>query len=286
MTSLDPPTVNSSTCNYSLVDVFSPERYRGNPLAVVHGGEWLDTRALQSIANWMNLSETIFILPPTRPEAEYRVRIFTPYTELPFAGHPTLGASLAWLRAGGRPRSAGFVVQQCDVGLITVRVADGRHSFLAPALRVVSPLALSLKRRLLKELGLRDEQVREFVHLDNGPAFDCIVLRDAESVLNVKPALTELHDLSVALLGFYPNGSECLYEVRAFPKGGFEDTVTGALHASIAAWLAGRSEAPADYVASQGGALGRLGRVHVQRDERGTWIGGAVNAIAEGTIRI
>src|SRR5262245_18972273 len=116
------------------IDVFTTTPYTGNPVAVVLDGGGLTIEQMQRFANWTNLSETTFVLPPSEPEADYRVRIFTPALELPFAVHPTLGTCHAWLEAGGTPKRDGLVVQQCAAGLIPIRRATDGLAFAAPPL--------------------------------------------------------------------------------------------------------------------------------------------------------
>src|SRR5512146_1220638 len=150
------------------VNVFSADPLAGNPLAVVHGAQGLSEARMAALARWTNLSETTFLLPPTDPGADYRVRIFTPGGELPFAGHPTLGSCHAWLEAGGVPRSGEFIVQQCQVGLVRLRRDGSRLAFAAPPVRRSEPEPAVLAR-LLPVLGLRASQVVAAQLLDNGP---------------------------------------------------------------------------------------------------------------------
>lgn len=270
---------------YAQVDVFTDVALNGNPLAVVLDGTDLDTQQMAEFARWTNLTETTFLLPATTPEADYRVRIFTPASELPFAGHPTLGSCHAWLKSGGRPRSADVVVQESARGLVRIRL-DKRPAFMAPTPKIesVDPV---LQERVCLALGLDPRVVRDCAWLDIGPRQLTLLLEDASSVLGLVPDFTALRSLAnVGVIGPYPPGAACEFEVRFFAPsiGVNEDAVTGSLNASVAHWLIGTGRAPAAYVAAQGAALGRAGRVHVLRDERGTWIGGDVVSCIEGHV--
>jgi predicted PhzF superfamily epimerase YddE/YHI9 len=251
------------------VNVFSTEEYLGNPLAVVHDAEGLSDDDMVRFARWTNLSETTFLLSPTHPGADYRVRIFTPGAELPFAGHPTLGSAHAWLEAGGVPRTGDDIVQECPAGLVRVRRGE-RLAFAAPP--------------VVREGPVTDEVV-DARWIDNGPGWVGVLLRDAEAVLAVRPDWNSFGDLEVGVVGPYPSGSECQVEVRAFCPGlgVVEDPVTGSLNASIGQWLAG-GRLPAAYVASQGTVLGRRGRVHVERAGDTVWVGGHVATAIKGTV--
>jgi PhzF family phenazine biosynthesis protein len=248
---------------------------------VVLDGAGLSTEEMQRFAHWMNLSETTFVLPPSEAGADYQVRIFTPVAELPFAGHPTLGTCHAWLEAGGTPRKAGTVVQQCRAGLVTLRQTDDGLAFAAPPVLRDGPVEEELLGRIAAVLGIGRGDIIDASWADNGPGWVAVLLESAEAVLAVKPGATEL---DLGLVGPYPPGSPQAFEVRAFfPKDGVttEDPVTGSLNAAVAPWLlrTGRAEAP--YVVSQGTALGRAGRVHVSRDADGAiWVaGGTVTCI-------
>jgi PhzF family phenazine biosynthesis protein len=265
----------------SQVDVFTTVPYRGNPVAVVLDGAGLSTGEMQRFAHWMNLSETTFVLPPSDPGADYQVRIFTPVAELPFAGHPTLGTCHAWLEAGGTPRRAEAVVQQCGAGLVTLRQTGDGLAFAAPPVLRDGPVAEELLDRIAAVLGIGRAGIVDASWADNGPGWVAVLLASAEAVLAVKPVPS---DLDLGLVGPYPPGSPEAFEVRAFfPKDGAttEDPVTGSLNASLAPWLLGTGRARAPYVVSQGTALGREGRVHVSKDADGTiWVaGGTVTCI-------
>jgi PhzF family phenazine biosynthesis protein len=263
------------------VDVFTAEPYRGNPVAVVLDGTGLSTEGMQRFAHWMNLSETTFVLPPSETSADYQVRIFTPVAELPFAGHPTLGTCHAWLEAGGVPRQAGTVVQQCRAGLVTLRQTGDGLAFAAPPVLRDGPVEEELLTRIASVLGIGRADIVDASWADNGPGWVAVMLASAEAVLAVKPGFV---DLDLGLVGPYPPGSPQAFEVRAFfPKDGAttEDPVTGSLNASLAPWLLRTGRVQAPYVVSQGTALGRAGRVHVSRGADGTiWVaGGTVTCI-------
>jgi PhzF family phenazine biosynthesis protein len=271
--------------SFRQVDVFSAAPYLGNALAVVLDSTGLTDREMQRFARWMNLSETTFVLPPSSASADYRVRIFTPSVELPFAGHPTLGTCHAWLSAGGTPQRPEVIVQECAAGLIPVRrTADGL-AFAAPPLLRSGPVDESLAEHIAALLGIRRAEIVDLEWADNGPGWVAVLLASADAVLAVRPGVV---DLDVGLAGPYPAGSPEAFEVRAFfPKDGAtaEDPVTGSLNASLAQWLLSTGRASAPYVVSQGTVLGRAGRVHISRDPDGTiWIGGAATICVAGHV--
>ncbi len=270
------------------LDVFTAVPLEGNPLAVVHDAQGLDDERMAAFARWTNLSETTFLLPPTDPAADYRVRIFTPGGELPFAGHPTLGSCHAWLAAGGVPRAAGMVVQECGVGLVRIRRSGSRLAFAAPPLRRSGPLDEALVQRIAAGLGVAREDVLQHQWVDNGPGWCAVMLRSAAQVLALRPDFAQLAELNLGVLGAQPPGHEARWEVRAFVPGlGVpEDPVTGSLNAGLAQWLIAAGLAPRSYVAAQGAALGRDGRVFVAQDGDAVWIGGDVARCIEGTVEL
>ena len=267
------------------VDVFTSTPYRGNPLAVVLGADGLTTEQMQRFANWTNLSETTFLLVPDDDGADYQVRIFTPSRELPFAGHPTLGTCHAWLEAGGRPRRAGVVVQQCEAGLITIRQDDGGLAFAAPPLLRSGPVDEPLAQHIADILGIGREEIVDLQWADNGPGWIAVLLASADAVLAVRPGVTDL-DLGVA--GPHPPGGPAAFEVRAFTAsdgGTAEDPVTGSLNASLAQWLLATGRARAPYLARQGTVLGRNGQVRITSDPDGAiWVGGSTVTCISGTV--
>ena len=271
---------------FSQVDVFTDQPLLGNALAVVHGADGLDGARMQVFASWTNLSETTFLLAPTEPQADYRVRIFTPGGELPFAGHPTLGSCHAWLEHGGVPRAAGEVVQQCGVGLVRIRREAGRAAFAAPALRMAE-IDATLLERIVAALGVRREAIRATQSLDNGPTWVGLLLDHADTVLALEPDHAALRTLAkVGVIGAQANGAGSDFEVRAFAAavGIAEDPVTGSLNASLAQWLIGAGLAPDRYVAAQGMRLGRRGRVHVASEEGTVWVGGSSVTCIRGEV--
>ncbi|MDH0865723.1 PhzF family phenazine biosynthesis protein [Mitsuaria sp. GD03876] len=270
------------------VDVFTAEALKGNPLAVVVDGAGLDEATMAAFAQWTNLSETTFLLPPTDPAADYRVRIFTPGGELPFAGHPTLGSAHAWLAAGGDPKQPGEVVQECAIGLVRIRRDGGRLAFAAPPLRREGPVEPALRAQALKALRIAEPDLLDLVWVDNGPQWMAARLSSAEAVLRLQPDFVAMAGLKLGVVGAYPAGSPQQFEVRAFVPdiGVTEDPVTGSLNAGLALWLQGAGLAPDRYVAAQGAALGRAGRVHVAREGGHCWIGGDVTPLIHGQVRL
>jgi len=269
---------------FSQVDVFGSGPFSGNPVAVVLDAEGLSREEMQRFARWTNLSETTFVLPPSSPEADYRVRIFTPVLELPFAGHPTLGTCHAWLEAGGGARDPEEIVQECDAGLVRIRRDDARLAFAAPPLLRSGPASEEGAAKIATALDLDPAEMLAVEWVDNGPGWVAVLLESAERVLELKPRQI---DFDLGVVGFHPPGSEAAIELRAFfPINGVaaEDPVTGSLNASVAQWLLGSGRLAAPYIATQGSAIGRAGRVHVDRDEDGTiWVGGRCETVVTGT---
>jgi PhzF family phenazine biosynthesis protein len=275
---------------FQQVDVFSPRPLHGNPVAVVLDGSGLTTDEMLAFTRWTNLSEATFLLPPASPHADYGVRIFTAAGELPFAGHPTLGSCHAWLAVGGQPRDGAVVVQECGAGLVRIRRVDGRLAFEAPPLRRSGPVSADDLERIAEVIRL---PVGEFVAsqwVDNGPGWVGVLLRSAEAVLAVDPALPpgwSAGTLNIGLAGAYAPDAECAFEVRAIfndDRGRLiEDPVTGSLNASLGEWLIGSGLADAPYVASQGTVIGREGRVHVSTDAQGAvWVAGDTHTVVDG----
>jgi PhzF family phenazine biosynthesis protein len=267
------------------LDVFSAVPLKGNPLAVVHAAAGLDDDTMARFARWTNLSETTFLLPPTEAGADYRVRIFTPFGELPFAGHPTLGSCWAWLAGGGQPQHADTVVQQCAVGLVRIRRQGVRLAFAAPPTRRSGPLEPERLALACRALGLAESDVLHHQWVDNGPGWGALMLRSAQAVRAVQVDWAALGGIKLGLVGAQPAGRDTAFEVRALFNG-IEDPVTGSLNASLAQWLIGAGLAPASYVASQGHALGRDGRVFVQTEGADIWVGGDVVACIDGEVTL
>jgi PhzF family phenazine biosynthesis protein len=273
--------------SFRQIDVFTTEPYRGNPVAVVHDAEGISDDQMQRFAHWTNLSETTFVLSPTAAGADYRVRIFTPVAELPFAGHPTLGTCHAWLEGGGAPRSDAETVQECAAGLVPIRRTPAGLAFAAPPLIRSGPVDEDELAHVAATLGLERDAIVAAEWADNGPGWVALLLESADAVLDVRPGLVD-HD--VGLVGPHPPGGDAAFEVRAFfPKDGTttEDPVTGSLNASVAQWLLRAGRATAPYVAAQGTALGRAGRVHISADEGGAvWVAGGTVTCVSGTVEI
>lgn len=282
------------------VDVFTSTPFRGNPLAVVLDGAGVPDEAMQRFAAWTNLSETTFLLPPENDAADYRVRIFTPGGELPFAGHPTLGTCHAWLEAGGRPRDRHFIVQECQVGLVKLRrdspkptdEVTPRLAFAAPTLKRSAPSPAVLAQ-VAAALGLKASQVIAAQTLDNGPVWLSLLLDSPHTVLGLSPDHMQLKNLGhkVGVAAAYQGAAAGApqLEVRGFamPVGIAEDPVTGSLNASLAQWLIEDGHMPERYVAAQGACLSRAGRVHIERDASGqVWVGGQSVTCIEGSVTL
>jgi PhzF family phenazine biosynthesis protein len=269
------------------VDVFAEDPFVGNPVAVVHGADGLTDEEMRLFARWTNLSETTFLLPPSDERADYRVRIFTPVQELPFAGHPTLGSAHAWLEAGGPPARRDVIVQECAVGLVWLRRTTQGLAFKAPPTMRSGPVDEPTLQAVAAALGIARADIIDAQWADNGPGWVAVELASVEAVLAVKPGAT---DLKIGVFGRHPAGSPEAIEVRAFfpaAAGTVEDPVTGSLNASLAQWLLASGKAAAPYTASQGTVLGRRGRVHVSADAEGAvWIGGGTHTLISGSVLI
>jgi PhzF family phenazine biosynthesis protein len=268
------------------VDVFTAERYRGNPLAVVLDGRGLTTDEMQRFATWTNLSETAFVVPVTDSSADYRVRIFSTEAEMVFAGHPTLGTCAAWLASGGVARDPRQIIQECGVGLVAVRVdTNGRLAFLAPPLLRSGPLDVDLVDQVLADLRVDSAEVIDSAWVDNGSGWIGVRLADADRVLAVRPATVSA---KIGIIGAYPPDAPTAFEVRAFaPRGGrtLEDPVTGSLNAGLAQWAIGSGFVTPPYTVSQGTICGRAGRLHIDTDDEGRiWVGGDVVTCAAGHV--
>ena len=269
------------------VDVFTAVPYLGNPLAVVLDGSGLSTAEMQRFAQWTNLSETTFVLPPTSPDADYRVRIFHPEAEIPFAGHPTLGTCHAWLEAGGVSRDPEVVVQECGSGLIRVRRMEGALAFEEPPLIRSGPVDDATAASVAEQLGVARDAIVDSQWVDNGPGWVGVLLGTATEVLALRPRKVTQ---DIGVIGPHGSGSDVAFEVRAFyPQGGsiVEDPVTGSLNASFAGWLIRTGRASAPWVAAQGTALGRAGRITVTQDDSGRiWVGGQSVTCIRGEVEI
>jgi len=267
---------------FSQVDVFSQQPLLGNPVAVVHDADDVTDEQMAAFARWTNLSETTFLLRPTRPGADYRLRIWTPGGELPFAGHPTLGSAHAWLEAGGAPAAADLV-QECGAGLVRIR-RGARLAFAAPPLTRSGPVDADDVAGICRALRISESAIVESTWIDNGPGWVGVLLEDADAVLAIEPDWAAFGDLKIGVVGPYADGPVAV-ELRAFCPGyGMpEDPVTGSLNAGVGQWLAG-GRLPTSYVASQGTALQRAGRVHVETVDGQVWVGGDTRTTVTGSV--
>lgn len=278
---------------FKQVDVFTAKPYFGNPLGVVLDAGDLSTEDMQRFTDWTNLSECTFLLPPSDEGqaggADYRVRIFCPGRELPFAGHPTLGSCHAWLEAGGQPR-AHHVVQECGVGLVRIRRDGARLAFAAPPLRRSGPLDEADVDLIARGLGIARSEVLAHAWCENGPPWRAVMLGSADQVLAVRIDAALLGEMEVGLVAPQASGKDTAFEVRAFfrsHQGVVEDPVTGSLNAALAQWLIGAGLAPDRYVAAQGTAMGRAGRVHIEREGSETiWVGGGSVTCIHGQVTL
>ncbi|MGO1909066.1 MAG: PhzF family phenazine biosynthesis protein [Brevibacterium linens] len=292
---------------FAQVDVFSAVPFQGNPVAVIVDADGLDESQMARIANWTNLSETTFVLPPDDPTADYRLRIFTPHRELPFAGHPTLGSAAAWLDAGGAPKHEDRIVQECGAGLVDIRRTPRRGgptdpsadslttataepsetlAFAAPDRLRSGPLDDAYVDQIAVALGVDRSEILGHQWADNGPGWAAVRLAGAEQVLALTPDFSAIPDAKLGVLGAHPEGSEHEYEIRAFVPGVgvAEDPVTGSLNASVAQWLIGENLAPNSYTATQGTALGRSGVVSIRAEDDEIWVGGDTSVCIRGTV--
>ena len=277
------------------IDVFSHHPGFGNPVAVVLDAQGLSDADMRRFAAWTNLSETTFLMPPTAAGhaagADYRLRIFSPRGELPFAGHPTLGTCRAWLQQGHTPRVPGLVVQESAQGLVQIEHQGDTLAFAAPPLQRSKP-SPALVPLVASALGLRPHQIQAAQLLDNGPVWLGLLLDSADTVLGLTPDHARLKDLGqdVGVIHIAPDAGDNPARpgavVRAFaaPMGNPEDPVTGSLNASLAQWLIAEGLAPTRYLVAQGECLGRAGRVYIHQDEQGqVWVGGHTVTCIEGT---
>lgn len=272
-----------------LVDVFASGPLSGNPLAVVRGGEGLDSAQMLALTRWLGFSETTFLMPPEDLGADYKVRIFYPAGELPFAGHPTLGSAFAWLAAGGVPARAGVVVQECGVGLVEVRAEGESLAFRAPPLIRTGPLSEAELAEALRVSGADPARVVEAVHVANGPNWVLLRMDSAEAVLAAQPAAKASPGTDVGLAGpIAPSGGgPADWELRAFFAKGTgqmaEDPVTGSFNAGVAQHLFASGLASGSYTAAQGRVTGADGLVECRQEADGSvWIGGKVRMVSSG----
>lgn len=272
-------------------DVFSSQPTKGNGLAVVVEADGLSDVQMQGFAAWTNLAETTFLLPPTQAEADYRVRIFTPSREMPFAGHPTLGSCAAWLRCGGIPKNASSVIQECKIGLVEIDQSGPTPAFVAPTTRI-APMPDAVRETLVKAMNIDPRSVRNAALLENGPSWQVLELRSAEDVLAIDSSLVQWPEhRGVSVFGAHPHASDCDFEVRNLsPSSGMsEDPITGSLNAAIAKWMQQQGRLIHDLIMAQGTAIGRTGRVSIRaRDNarRDVLIGGQTQIVIDGTVTL
>ncbi|MCF4998640.1 PhzF family phenazine biosynthesis isomerase [Pseudomonas syringae] len=276
--------------DFKQVDVFSHVALKGNPLAVVFGADSLSDERMAAFAAWTNLSETTFILEPQDPRADYRVRIFTTVSELPFAGHPTLGTCHAWLEAGGVPKGED-IIQECGVGLVRVRRQGTELAFLAPPLLRTGPVEPDVLARVQRGLGLEDGAIVRAQWVDNGAGWLAVMLADRQQVLTLEPDHSQMLGLAVGVIApwnLQRDGDDAHFEVRAFISGDGmpEDPATGSLNAGIAQWLLAEGLAPAKYLVSQGLTMGRAGRIQIEQMGEDIWVGGSVVTCISGTLTL
>jgi PhzF family phenazine biosynthesis protein len=271
------------------VDVFGERSGTGNPVAVVMDAEGLDDETLRRFAVWSNLSECTFVLAPTQRGADYRVRIFSLSTELPFAGHPTLGTTRAWLDTGGTPATAGVVVQECGVGLVPVRIDGDLLAFAAPPRIRAGSVDPEMLSAVIDILGVDRDKVIDAEWLDNGPGWVGLLLDDARTVLELRPDSSAYPGRwDIGVIGPHDRQADIRYELRAFFTDGSEplreDPVTGSLNAAAAQWLLASGRTSTPYLAAQGTAMGRCGRVHISSEGDGVWVAGRADVVVRGSI--
>lgn len=272
-------------------DVFTDTPTRGNALAVVLDGSDLTNEAMLAFAAWTNLAETTFLLPPENPSADYRLRIFTPQREMPFAGHPTLGSCAAWLHLGGSPKHRGVVRQECAIGIVDIIIDGEVPAFVAPPTKIEA-MEQTERESIAKKLDIDLKNVLATATLDNGPVWKVFELSSAADVLDVESSKVQWPDeKAIGLIGAYPEKSECAYEVRMLaPSSGMsEDPITGSLNSALAHWFESRNKLPESMVVAQGTKIGRVGRVYVTHDmnnNKRVLIGGHSHVLVEGTVNL
>lgn len=277
--------MNSRARRFAQVDVFSSTQYLGNPVAVVLEADGLDADMMQRVARWTNLSETTFVLPASSAEADYRLRIFTPGGELPFAGHPTLGSAHAWLESGGIPRDPATIVQEVEAGLIAIRRDGDLLSFAAPPTIRSGDLDEQYVGQIVEAFGIERSKILAHQWVDNGPGWAVVRLATAQEVLDLTPDLARIPDAMVGAIGAYPEGAEHAFEMRTFAPalGIAEDPVCGSMNASVGQWLVRSGAVAGDYRVSQGSRLGRAGDIVITvGDDGSVWVGGSTTTLFRG----
>lgn len=277
--------MNSRARRFAQVDVFSSTPYLGNPVAVVLDADGLDADMMQRVARWTNLSETTFVLPASSAEADYRLRIFTPGGELPFAGHPTLGSAHAWLESGGIPRDPATIVQEVEAGLIAIRRDGDLLSFAAPPTIRSGDLDEQYVGQIAEAFGVERSKILAHQWVDNGPGWAVVRLATAQEVLDLTPDLARIPDAMVGAIGAYPEGAEHAFEMRTFAPalGIAEDPVCGSMNASVGQWLVRSGAVAGGYRVSQGSRLGRAGDIVITvGDDGSVWVGGSTTTLFRG----
>ncbi len=271
---------------FKQVDVFSSAPFMGNPVAVIFEADNLTSEQMQNIARWTNLSETTFLQKPINNKADYKVRIFTPNGELPFAGHPTLGTAHAWSENGGVSQDKDFLFQECEAGLIKIKKNNGKLYFEAPPTKRTGEIESEYLEQIVDSFGIKRSEVLSCQWVDNGPGWAVVQLESADNVLQLRPDLSKIPNAMVGAIGNYPSGSKFKYEMRTFaPAAGVsEDPVCGSMNASVAQWLHLNGETQGSYSVSQGSVIGRAGEIDILIDENGAiWVGGKTTTLFDGT---
>ena len=263
---------------------------QGNGLAVVVDADGISDEQMQRFAAWTNLAETTFLLTPTDPLADYRVRIFTPVREMLFAGHPTLGSCAAWLHSAGTPKTPGIVRQECGVGIVEVNIADAPTLSFSTPPTTIKDMDAGHRQEIMEALAIPEKVVIKTAELCNGPTWQFFELESASTVLAVDSSKVRWPTFkAIGLFAPHAPGHECDYEVRMLaPSSGMsEDPITGSLNAAIANWLQANDRLQKPYLVAQGTKIGRMGRVAVSADNSGAvWVGGQVHIVIEGHVSI
>lgn len=276
---------------YIQCDVFSETPLQGNGLAVVLDGEGLTKTQMQAFAAWTQLAETTFLLPPVHPDADYKIRIFTPRRELDFAGHPTLGSCAAWRHAGGRPRQAGMVLQECNMGTVAIHIDVELPAFVAPP-TTIETMPPDVTSRIVIALGIEPAAIVASAILANGSTWHVLELSDPTTLMAVNAVRVEaLPGMGIGLLAASPFGAASQYEVRMLSESnpGYEDPITGSLNAAIGLWLSAGDRLARRTIMAQGSRVGRNGQVHLLPDPATAGqvlVGGCTHILIDGKIRL
>lgn len=285
---------HGGTVPFFQIDVFGDTPFKGNPVAVVLQADGLTDARMQEIANWTNLSETTFVCKPTTSDADYRLRIFTTQSELPFAGHPTIGSASAVLAYGLQPKTPGALVQECARGLVTLRLDGHRIFFELPEPEFTAPGGRQLADTL-SALGVSEDAVHDASVVDVGAVWLTLQLDSAQEVLDLVPDMNRLANATpgctgVTVFGLHAPGGSASVEVRSFVPGDGvpEDPVCGSGNGCVAAMIRRNGTlAQLRYTAAQGRVLGRDGRVEVEYASDGAiWLGGTAAVLVQGSIAL